>query len=123
MAQTRWRSSIYTPGSVVAGYYGNVAGTAYMLMTGLGTSYKMTAGTAQLTAGSVNVTTGLPHIVAAVANCANHLGTAGVGIYGGTLPLTCVFLVGAGTMAVVHAAGGTGITGTAYISWQAVGYS
>lgn len=121
MAVTHWKSSIYTPGTIVAGYYGNAAGTAYAMMQGLGTAYKMTAGTAKLSGGSVNVTTNLAHIITAVASPAYHLGTAGAGVYVGTVSVACVFLPTAGTLALVTS-DGVAISGTAYVAWQAIGY-
>jgi hypothetical protein len=119
MAKTDWKSSISTPGTVTAGYYGDVNGTAYMLLQGLGTAYKMTAGTAQLAAGSVNVTTGLSRIVSAVAS--PQWGGGSLAFVPGTTPLVCVFLNGAGTLAIVSAPAGV-ILGTCYASWTAVGY-
>jgi hypothetical protein len=121
MAKTDWKSSIKTDGTVVAGYYSDVNGTVYMLMQGLGTAYKMAAGTAVLAAGSAHITTGLSSLVSVVARCAYHLGTAGVGTYAGTIPVNAVFITTAGTVGLVSAPAGVAALGTAYVSWQAVG--
>jgi hypothetical protein len=120
MAVTNWKSSIKTNGTVIAGYYGDTSGTAYMLMQGLGTAYKMNAGTAQLSGGSVNVTTNLTSVKAAVASAVSRT-ACGAHIYNGTIPLTCVFLAGAGTMAIVYGAGLAAGLGTSFVSWQAIG--
>jgi hypothetical protein len=119
MAVTRWKSNLYIPGSVVAGYYGNVAGTAYMLMQGLGTSYKLSAGTAKLVAGSASVTSNLTSVVAAVASPA-YWGTAGAGVYAGTIPVGCAYKAGAGTLSLIAAPAGAYL-GTCFVNWVAVG--
>jgi hypothetical protein len=122
MATTRFGSNIYIPGTVVAGYYGNLAGTAYAMMQGLGTAYKISAGTAQLASGSVNVTTSLSHIVYAVAGCTNGTAPVNASILStGTVRPACVYLNSAGTLAIV-ASDGVAISGTAIICWHAIGY-
>ena len=122
MAVTRFKSSIYSAGTIAAGYYGDASGTAYALMQGLGTAYKLMAGTAQLTSGSVNVTTSLSYIVYAVAGATN--GTAPVATnaaLNGTVKPSCVYLNSAGTLAIT-AGDGAAISGTAIVNWIALGY-
>jgi hypothetical protein len=122
MAVTRFKSSLSTQGTICAGYYGDANGTAYGMMQGLGTAYKIMAGTAQLSAGSVNVTTSLSRIVYAVAGCTN--GTAPVNatiLKAGTVTPACVYLNSAGTLAIV-ASDASAISGTAIVCWHAIGY-
>jgi hypothetical protein len=121
MAVTRWKSNFYVPGTIVAGYYGDVSGTAYALMQGIGTAYKLTAGTAQLATGSVNVTTSLSIITYAVAGAIN--GTAGMDalLDAGTVRCNCAYSNAAGTLAII-ASDGVAVSGTAQCAWIAIGY-
>jgi hypothetical protein len=121
MAVTRFRSSLSTPGTICAGYYGNVSGTAYGMMQGLGTAYKITAGKGSVAAGSLDVTTSLSRIVYAVAGCVNGTPHNASVLSTGTVRPTCVYLNSAGTLAIVTG-DGAAVSGTSLISWFAAGY-
>ena len=121
MAVTRFKSSIYSAGTIAAGYYGDASGTAYALMQGLGTAYKVTAGTAQLATGSVNVTTSLSVIKYAVAGAINGTAAMDALLDAGTVRCNCAYSSSAGTLAII-ASDGIAVSGTAQVAWIACGY-
>jgi hypothetical protein len=121
MAVTRFRSNLSTAGTVTAGYYGDTNGTAYGMMQGLGTAYKIVAGKTSLVAGSIDVTTSLSRIVYAVAGCANGTPHNASVIATGTVRPTCVYVNTAGTLAIV-ASDALAVSGTAPVAWFAIGY-
>jgi hypothetical protein len=121
MAVTRFKSSLSTQGTVCAGYYGDVNGTAYGMMQGLGTAYKIMAGKVLLTGGSTDVTTSLSRIVYAVASPANGTPHNASCVAAGTVRPICVFVNSAGTLAIVTG-DGAAVSGTCAVCWHAIGY-
>ena len=93
------------------------AGTVYGTWSSQGTAYKVHAGTAVLSGGSIAITTGMATILGMTASSLNVVGTAA-----GTAHIVVLFQPAAGTASVVQFADdGSGIAGTTAVSWTAVG--
>ncbi len=106
-----------TLGTISAIYKGNGGGTVYGAWSSQGTAYKVHAGTAVLSGGSIAVTTNLATILGMTASALNNFGTVA-----GTAHISVIFQPAAGTASVVqHALDGSGIAGTTAVSWTAVG--
>ncbi len=114
-------------GVVRADYIENTGGTAYGVLTGLGTTFKVIAGTGVLSGGSLGISTNLLRIygVSAMPIRGNVPDMAAAALALGTVKLSATWQAdgmstGAGT-ACLWASDGAAISGTCPVSWLVVG--
>ncbi len=110
-------------GVVRAAYFENTGGTAYGLLTGLGTTCKFTAGTTTLLNGSVGITTGMSRIygITAMGIRGSADSVANLAKFNGTLCLSALWQISAGGTAMITNGSGVITGGTSPICWVAVG--